>query len=359
MTGKRLAARFILTALCALFSCLPAPRASASSGELGDLNGDGQVTAADAALLLRAADRRGSYARALMAADMTQNSVLNGVDARVILFIAAGKIPDLVAFVERVSTGLCAEALFDRFCYTGVERTRLSYRSENVAVTIERREVGGAVCYIADAYVQDITSFRTAFSGGKYKGRYQLTTRIALDVDAVVAVNGDFCLARSSGPLVRNGVWYRKNYTKRDDICVMTRDGVIRTYAPAGMNLAGLSALDPYQTFLFGPALLDGQGKAKTSFNSALTSRNPRTAIGYYEPGHYCLVVVDGRQDGYSRGMRLTELAALFESLGCRAAYNLDGGQTSMMATADGLINRPYRDGRTVSDIVYIGEPAA
>ena len=44
-----------------------------------------------------------------------------------------------------------------------------------------------------------------------------------------------------------------------------------------------------------------------------------------------CVVLVDGRQAGYSRGMFLEEMAALFENLGCKAAYNLDGGHCSFM----------------------------
>ncbi len=41
---------------------------------------------------------------------------------------------------------------------------------------------------------------------------------------------------------------------------------------------------------------------------------------------HYCFLVIDGKQKNYSRGMFLDEMAQLFESLGCKAAYNLDGG---------------------------------
>ena len=37
-------------------------------------------------------------------------------------------------------------------------------------------------------------------------------------------------------------------------------------------------------------------GKAKTTFTSDVKPKNPRSVIGYYEPGHYCFVQVDGRK---------------------------------------------------------------
>lgn len=57
-----------------------------------------------------------------------------------------------------------------------------------------------------------------------------------------------------------------------------------------------------------------------------------------------------------SAGMTMAELAALFESLGCKAAYNMDGGQSSVMAWDEGrvTVNTPASGGRPVSDIIYI-----
>ena len=80
--------------------------------------------------------------------------------------------------------------------------------------------------------------------------------------------------------------------------------------------------------------------------------KNPRSAIGYFAPGHYCFVVVDGRQKGYSEGMSLDELASTLASLGCQTAYNLDGGATAMMVFQGKLVNQPTNGGRTSSDII-------
>lgn len=80
-------------------------------------------------------------------------------------------------------------------------------------------------------------------------------------------------------------------------------------------------------------------------------------AIGYYEPGHYCLVVVDGRQRGYSLGLEMTELSKLMKQLGCTEAYNLDGGMTAMMAYGTELYSQPCGGGRQNCDIVYVAEP--
>ena len=111
-----------------------------------------------------------------------------------------------------------------------------------------------------------------------------------------------------------------------------------------------------WQAWTFGPALLDTDGSALTGFSSTgrIISANPRTAIGYYEPGHYCMVVVDGR--GESAGMTLPELSQLFSDLGCAAAYNLDGGNSSVMVWQDAVINDPSGGGRESSDALLIAE---
>ncbi len=59
---------------------------------------------------------------------------------------------------------------------------------------------------------------------------------------------------------------------------------------------------------------------------------NPRTAIGYAAEGRRLLIVViDGRQPGYSMGMTLRQTADLLRALGASEAMNLDGGGSSAM----------------------------
>lgn len=63
--------------------------------------------------------------------------------------------------------------------------------------------------------------------------------------------------------------------------------------------------------------------------------RHPRTAIGLdADAPRAWLVVVDGRQAGFSEGMSLAELTALFVELGAEDALNLDGGGSSTMVLA-------------------------
>jgi hypothetical protein len=69
--------------------------------------------------------------------------------------------------------------------------------------------------------------------------------------------------------------------------------------------------------------------------------RHPRTALGTERGGRILwLVVVDGRQKGYSEGMSLYELAEVMRGLGCQEAVNLDGGGSSIMGLVgqDGLL---------------------
>jgi exopolysaccharide biosynthesis protein len=59
------------------------------------------------------------------------------------------------------------------------------------------------------------------------------------------------------------------------------------------------------------------------------------------------MVTVDGRQPGYSIGLRLREMGRLMRSLGAVSAVNLDGGGSTLMARrskktgAFTVVNRP------------------
>ena len=71
------------------------------------------------------------------------------------------------------------------------------------------------------------------------------------------------------------------------------------------------------------------------------TEHAPRTAIGALPDGHLVLVVVDGRQPGYSTGMTPRELADFMVGLGCIDAMNLDGGGSTSLVINGMLANRP------------------
>lgn len=247
----------------------------------------------------------------------------------------------------------------DKFSDT-VERTDNSYRSKDVSITIEKKTMGEGnrlvTYYVADIYVRSIDNFRTALAKDQYgRGFRESTLTMATRNNALLAISGDYYGNHTNGTIIRNGVLYRDNSTDAD-VCVLYYDGTMETYSPQEWNSADAVARGAYQAWSFGPMLLDKNGQAMDSFNSSLSPKNPRSSIGYYEPGHYCFVLVDGRQEGYSAGFTLTELSQVYASLGCKAAYNLDGGQTAVMTFGDREYSRPYNGGRPVSDIVYIGE---
>ena len=243
------------------------------------------------------------------------------------------------------------------------QRTDHSYSSPQVSIDIDTvvREADGhrVVYYVADIYIASIENFKTHTVNGGYQ--YMATEdMLTLDreVDALVAISGDFITYQSSGFLMRNGELFFSDYTFCD-ICVMYEDGRIATYDRDGYVIEDILNDGAIQVWNFGPALLDENGKAKESFQMSTTVSfiNPRSALGYYEPGHYCFVVVDGRQEGHSDGMTMPELAKLFEELGCACAYNLDGGGSAVMSFQHGKFSRQSNGGnRELGDILYICE---
>lgn len=258
-----------------------------------------------------------------------------------------------------------------------VAATDTSYTSPNLAIhltegsfqtsRLDTSENGGHKKYgqnvsyvLADIYIGDITCLQTCFAQDTYGIGYdEKLTDMSARMKSVLAVNGDsYSNSRhvDNGTIIRNGIIYRAQPTDMET-CILNWDGTMKIYSPQELNTQTLIEQGAYQSWIFGPNLLDKKGKAKTNFLTwdYIRESHPRTAIGYYEPGHYCLLVVDGRQSS-TRGMFLDEMAVLFEQLGCKAAYNLDGGHCSFMTLGTRIVNHPYKPEHKIEDGIFLTE---
>ena len=248
-----------------------------------------------------------------------------------------------------------AEKFADRFT-ENVTVTENSYSSPDISITVDEVKEDNLTYYVADIYVRDIDCFRTALAGDTYGSGFRdsIEDMAALN-NALLAVNGDYYGNTNEGVVIRNGVIYRANPTDCD-VCVLYYDGSMKVMPGSSFSVEEAVEDGAWQAWTFGPALLDANGDPITAFASTnrIINANPRTAIGYYEPGHYCLVVVDGR--GESSGISLSRLSRLFDQLGCTAAYNLDGGNSSIMVWGNEVINNPSGGGRESSDALLIAE---
>lgn len=104
----------------------------------------------------------------------------------------------------------------------------------------------------------------------------------------------------------------------------------------------------PEQIIGGGPMLVQGARMVVDSMaviegvaESFLTTRHPRSAIGWNaDQSKIWLVVVDGRQE-HSAGMSLQELSQFFLMIGATEALNLDGGGSSAIIADGKVLNSP------------------
>ena len=237
------------------------------------------------------------------------------------------------------------------------------YMSPNLNISVSVHRVDEATSsgthtstvYVTDFYIRDITCLRSALANDRFgQGQYEWVSSMAERSGAIVAINGDFAGMRKNGVVIRDGLLYRKEHSTFD-ACAINWDGTMVTYASKEWKTDMLVKNNAYQAWSFGPELLDSNGQPLKSFNAtnAVKKSNPRTAIGYFEPGHYCFVTVDGRSSE-SRGLTFSGLAAFMSELGCVQAYNLDGGESTSLWWQGDIINVPSDGGRKVSDAVCL-----
>lgn len=253
---------------------------------------------------------------------------------------------------------------------TNAESDNWNYKSDNAQISIKEVTKGSGqdkiTYFVADVKLKDSSNLGSAFAKNTFgQNIVETTSKIAEDNGAIFAINGDYYGFRSDGILIRNGSIYRDEAARI--AAAFYKDGTMNTFNESDTSAQELLASGVIDTFSFGPVLVK-DGVAVKDFekvtidknfgNHSIQDSNPRTGVGMIEANHYVFIVVDGRSQNYSKGMTLTEFAQVFADLGCKEAYNLDGGGSSTIYFMGRVVNNPLgkQEERKISDILYIKE---
>ena len=242
--------------------------------------------------------------------------------------------------------------------------TDSSYKDDNISVNLSETTVNNTQVYVADITLSSSDYLKTAFAQNAYGTNVTAKTSVtAADNNAILAVNGDYYGANSTGYVIRSGVVYRdtvREDSSNGDLAIY-KDGSFKIIYEDQISAEQLVNDGVVNLLAFGPALVENGEivvNTNTEVGQAMAS-NPRTAIGIIDENHYIIVVSDGRTSE-SEGLSLYQLAEVMKSYGVKTAYNLDGGGSSTLYFNGQVINKPTTGGnkiseRAVSDIVYIG----
>ena len=242
--------------------------------------------------------------------------------------------------------------------------TDTSYSDGNISVTFTEKTVNETQVYVADITLSSSDYLKTALAQNSYGTNVTAKTSVtAAENNAILAVNGDYYGANSSGYVIRNGVVYRDSV--REDASngdpAIYKDGSFKIIYEDQVSADQLVQDGVVNLLAFGPSLVEN-GEISVDTNTEVgqaMSSNPRTAIGIIDENHYIIIVSDGRTSE-SKGLSLYQVAEVMKSYGVKTAYNLDGGGSSTLYFNGQIINKPTTGGskiseRAVSDIVYIG----
>ncbi len=232
------------------------------------------------------------------------------------------------------------------------------YLDDTLMVITWKQVMDDAVYTISEVKIADPSQFRRFLADGKYaSGSKYVPTELASSVNAVVASNGDFYTFRKTGIIVYDGQ-VRRAEGKSLDSCLIAGNGDLLM-----VHQKALTKKEDIEKFVqdngvrfslaFGPILIEnGQrvpikepysvGEGKVSY--------ARAALCQRDTLHYYLVTVTA-DPPFKLAHTLSRFAKNLETLGCKSAYNLDGGQSATIVMNDKVVNYVWQ--RQVSDIIY------
>ena len=249
------------------------------------------------------------------------------------------------------------ESAWEAPCFDGP----YDYTYEDADRSIAIRQISGdqSAGFAVDVQLRDVSGFHAGLS----QGDFEPLSTMAQREGAVLAINADDYGTHKYGVILRNGQALRVHETTRHMLAILP-DGSFETVSDRTVEtpealFERLQSEGVQNTFEFGPVLVENGQAAEfpDSFDvisTRDTRREPRTAIGMISPLHYVILIVDGRQPGYSEGISLQSLQQIFVSLGAQTAINLDGGGSTELWFQGEILNRPAGGHeRKLSDCIW------
>ena len=239
--------------------------------------------------------------------------------------------------------------------------TEEGYEDASIRVQLETREGDKDVIWrIAWIEIASPTQLRTAYFGKNVKSdKTDYISRLAKTKNAVIAVNGDNYGQEKAKHsfVVRMGEVRQKKLNKLKDILIIDENGDFHIF----LNSAGADTFEKdtghtiVNAFMFGPALVkEGEVVSlKREYDFNPNGRQPRVAIGQLDRLSYVVVIADNATGSNNKGVTHQELAQFMQELNCREAYNLDGGNSSIMMFNGKMVNNKVGQERDVTDMIY------
>ena len=204
--------------------------------------------------------------------------------------------------------------------------------------TIQGRHFKGKVMLVADP-----TQVRVAVTAEMGVAGQRLAQMVEQE-GGIAGVNaGGFYDPDSQGngaypegvTILHSRIVHNSTPDRLNDIIGLTKEGkLLLGYLGAEEAVeAGIEQAVTFSPFL----LLDGQPKIAGDGGWGLA---PRTGIGQRPDGTLILVVIDGRNPGWSMGATLRDLMNVFIEYGALNAANLDGGSSTEMVYLGQTVNR-------------------
>lgn len=232
------------------------------------------------------------------------------------------------------------------------------YLDETIMVITWKQVMDNAVYTISEVKIADPSQFRRFLADGQYaSGSKYVPTELASSVNAVVASNGDFYTFRKTGIIVYDSQLKRAE-GKTLDTCFIAGNGDI-LFAHKNQ----ITKKEDMEQFIqengvrfsvaFGPILIENGEQVPIKHPYSVGEGNvpyARMALCQRDTLHYYFVNVSPERP-YENSHTLPVFAKNLAKLGCKCAYNLDGGQSATIVMNDKKINYVWQ--RQVSDILY------
>lgn len=224
------------------------------------------------------------------------------------------------------------------------------YINDDLKIKVMEEKTANQHYWIAEVVASKETPLKAEFADNTYGGTREPLSTMANRARAVLAINASGFYTDTNKPMgsiVRDGQLLQTDSHFTWEVLSTTWRGDLNFFQVN--NQEDAYAADINDSFAFGPILV--RNGAATEIKD--TSRHPRTAIGQLDDQRYVIVVSEGRLENVE-GLTLTELQNIFLNLGCKTAYNLDGGGSSTLYFKGKILNIPS-DGkeRAITDMIY------